>query len=261
LRYIFLPFFTGWVYPHTKVAATLVWGYTTGVMKAQRIALVVGGLILAGAVFWTVRTGSLWKNSSQSTVPASIVSTPISGEAKLNSPELKYGYVQASSTASAGVKPGVSVPSLNRPLVIPKSFSPEIALSAKKNIETLIDALKKNSENATLWGELGMERKGIEDYEGAKEAYAYALKLQPNNAIFADNLGVIYGDYLKDYPKAEHYFLLAIKLDPKTEYRYLRALEFYQYALKDIPKAKAILKQGLVAIPGDVSFTTLLETL
>lgn len=237
-------------------------------MTPKKIAIIVGIIVvLVGAVFWTIRGGPLWNRSSNEdnpTPPVSKVATS-SEEAKVVvSPgvNLDYGYAtKASSTPQKGSKPSPNAPSLNRPIVIPVSFSPADASLATASINKLIGAIKKSPANGALWADLGMERKGIEDYIGAKEAYAYALKLMPDNAVVAENLGVIYGDYLKDYSKAEQYFRLSITLEPLVGYRYLRLFELYRYGLKDTGKAKAILEEGLRKIPRDPSLKALLETM
>ena len=251
------------------VSQLTVFRYTTAVMTTKNIALIIGGIILVGAVSWSIYRGPLWnKDLGTSMAIPNIpdVATSIdSGKAKVVvSPgvEIDYGYATETPGAQAqGTKPRIDTPSLSRPLVIPASFSSENATSAKANIEILIVAIKKNPENGALWANLGMARKGIEDYVGAKEAYEHALKLMPNNSVVAENLGVVYSDYLKDYAKAEQYFRLAISIDPSVDYRYLRLFDMYLYGLKDTAKAKAILQEGLRAIPGNPSFKALLETM
>lgn len=232
-------------------------------MTPKRIAIVAGGVVLLGALSWNVYKGPLWNRDSRNEIPPSIVTgTPNGEEAKMVSPGIEYRYTTpASTTPQKEVKPRADIPSLNRLIVIPASFSPADASLIKEDIGKLIDAIKKSPENGALWATLGMKRKGIEDYEGAKEAYEYALKLMPNNAVVADSLGVIYGDYLKDYPKAEQHFRLALTLDPTASYLYMRLFEFYRYRVKDAGKAKAILEEGLRAIPGNSSLKTLLETM
>ncbi|MEK7170556.1 MAG: hypothetical protein AAB767_04690 [Patescibacteria group bacterium] len=227
-------------------------------MATKKIMIIIGTIVLVGAIFWGMYKGPLWNTDSEGNIPLPFISD-ISRRATMDSPGIQYGYVAASSTAER--KTDIPPPSLDRQVIIPASFLPRTVTEAKKEIETLVTSLKENPANATLWADLGMARKGIEDYEGAKEAYAYALKLIPRNAVFADNLGVIYGDYLKDYQKAEEYYRLAVTLDPKTSYRYLRLFEFYRYLLRNSAKARAILEEGLRAIPGETSFTSLLETL
>lgn len=224
--------------------------------------------MLTGALLWNIRTGSPWTSKSGVDVPVSPViegSATSSGKAKPTvSPGVDIDYGYATGTSESPQKEGklsASAPSLERPVVIPTSFSSADAELIKESISKLIGAIKKSPENGALWADLGMKRKGIEDYEGAKDAYLYAQKLMPNNAVVADSLGVIYGDYLKDYNKAEQYFRLAIDLDSLTSYRYLRLFDLYRYALKDTKKAKAVLEEGLRAIPGNPSFSMLLETM
>ncbi len=251
------------VYPHTKFAANLVWGYTTVAMGHKKTLIIIGGVVVLGVISVGVYTRSLWSENIGYRVPRSapetVASSTSTGEAKVKDSGMTYGYA-TSSPILTPVKVG-DVPSLNRPFFAPKAMTKETAILAEKENETLVEALKKNSQNAALWGELGMARLGAEDYVGAKEAYVYALTLQPKNLVFSDNLGVIYSNYLKDYAKAEQYFLLALQMDPKDEHLYLRLMELYQYGFKDMAKAKAILKQGLKEIPGDASFLSLLETL
>ena len=237
-------------------------------MVAKRIAFIIGGVALAGALLWSIRTGPLWVRESGTPMPpsspASDTSATSSGEAKVVvSPGIDIDYEYATQTPAMPEREttlSASAPSLNRTIVIPASFSPADASLIKESIAKLVESIKKSPENGALWAEFGLKRKGIEDYEGAKEAYEYALKLMPNNAMVADSLGVIYGDYLKDYTKAVRYFRLAIDIDPSANYRYMRLFELYRYALKDNGKAKAILEEGLRAIPNEPSFQALLET-
>ena len=239
-------------------------------MTTKKIALTLGGVVLAGFVLWSIYKGPLWvRGVPISTFPPSIIPTATTSDNRkegkiVGSPDVKidYGYAQkATGTPQKAATLATDSPSLNRPIIIPASLSTADASLVKENIAKLIDAIKKSPENGALWADLGLKRKGIEDYEGAKEAYAYALKLMPENALVADSLGVIYADYLKDYPKAEQHFRLAITLDPSASYLYLRLFELYRYAIKDDGKAKAILEEGLLAIPWEPSCKVLLETL
>ena len=239
-------------------------------MTTQKIVTIGVGVALAGFALWSIYRGPLWvrdgdEHTLATTTPAVVATTSNDNrEAKIvGSPDvnIEYGYAsEATGTPQKTLKLAADSPSLNRAIIIPASFSPADASLIKESIAKLITAIKKRPDNGALWAELGLKRKGIEDYEGAKEAYEYALKLMPNNAMVADSLGVIYGDYLKDYTKAVRYFRLAIDIDPSANYRYMRLFELYQYALKDNGKAKAILEEGLRAIPNEPSLQALLET-
>ncbi len=177
-------------------------------------------------------------------------------------PGIDYEYQNASSSA-----PSVSsvklpkAPSLDRPITPPAYFLPAVAASSTERILDTIKAIKAQPGNAGLWANLGFYRKGIEDYQGAKEALEYSLALNPRNAVVTENLGVIYGDYLHDAKNAEKQYLAAIKLEPNIGYRYLRLYELYETLMHDSVKAKAIVEQGLKVNPGDASLKALLESL
>lgn len=236
-------------------------------MTIQKIRILLGGIIIVGA-------GILWyafpewyvspekSEKGKSNPPEESIATT-SPEGVITSPEgLKYGYEATKATSTSQSLPkGVKIPDLNLPVVIPANFLQDVKVSATARIAKIVASLKENPANAVLWAELGLERNGIEDYEGAKDAYEYALALSPYNSVVVENLGVLYGYYLKDPKKAEAYFLKSIELGPESTYRYLRLFEFYKYVLKDNAKAKAILEQGLKVSPGEPSFKALLETL
>ncbi len=244
-------------------------------MKTKQIISIAIGIMLVGGAFWIIRTGQLRNKNVTSNPPSpsvsewtpdnSVATSSDSGKAEIVvSPGINITYNYATETPrskSEDTQSYADAPLLNRPVFVPLGFSPEVASSTRADIATLIDAIKKSPGNGALWAKLGMKRKGIEDYEGAREAYAYALKLMPNNAVVSENLGVIYADYLKDYQKAEQYFRLAITMDPSVGYRYVRLFELYTYALEDAEKAKEVLIEGISAVPGDVSLKTLLENL
>lgn len=231
-------------------------------MNTKKITLFIGViLVLIGTFLWSVSKGSLGdKGSGKDTQPSFVSAETPSAKPETRTSGITYGHEAATSTPSKGQFAGNS-PKLNRPIVIPASFPADSAKAALEEITVLIARLKTKPENGALWANLGMARKGIEDYEGAKEAYEHAHQLLPKDSTIADNLGVIYGDYLQNYTKAEEYYRLALSLDSQTPYRYLRLFDFYRYLLKDTAKAKAILEEGLVTIPGEASFTSLLETL
>lgn len=223
------------------------------------IAIVLLGIGLVLTVFYYVKNAKE-KNGGEA-IPISETASSTGKTDLVSVPGVDYGFEDTTSTSTSSVKPNIPIPSLSRPIIIPKSFSPEDAILARKDIETAIDLVRNAPEKAKLWADLGQRRKGIEDYEGARDAYAYALALAPQYTLAADSLGVLHASYLKDYKKAEQYFLLAIELDPTAHYEYLRLYELYHDIMKDDIKAKAILEKGLKAIPGEASFNVLLESL
>lgn len=176
-------------------------------------------------------------------------------------PGITYGYASSSPSnpSNTELPKGIPIPDLDRPVTIPSYFLSDIAERAKADIAKISGALKENPSNAALWAELGLQRKEIEDYIGARDALLYAYALIPQNAVISDNLGVLYGYYLKDSRKAEEYFKKALELEPTIAYRYLRLYELYHDIVQDDKKTKAILERGLKAIPNHSGFTALLQ--
>ncbi|MDO8620567.1 MAG: hypothetical protein Q7R64_04450 [bacterium] len=218
------------------------------------------GVLLIGAISVAVYKGK--DEGTVGTSPTVGGVTTSSEGVKGGVSGIQYGYTtQKATSTTEAKKTAIPTPSISYAVVAPASFSNADAELAVKTIQSVIARLKENPENAGLWAELGFHRKGIEDYVGAKEALEYSLALSPYNATVADNLGVVYGDYLKDPQKAEKYYLIAVELEPNAVYRYLRLFEFYSYITKDMAKAKAILERGLKAVPGETSLKTLLESL
>ena len=133
---------------------------------------------------------------------------------------------------------------------------------ATAKIQDLSSQLKKDSDNLENWLILGIYRKMIGDYEGAREVWEYASAIRPQSSIPLNNLGDLYAYYIKDEAKAEEYFLRAISIDPNNLYLYFKITDFYRDFNKDTAKARAILEQGIAANPSTSSdLKNLLETL
>lgn len=148
-------------------------------------------------------------------------------------------------------KPLRSIPDLSRPI------SPGLRPSTKAEMEQIIGELQKNPSNAALWSELGLYRKESGDYEGARLAWEFAYELQPENALIAENLGVLYGYYLKNGLKSEGFFRAAIALEPQNIHLWLRLFELYRDVLKDTKKARSSIEEALKDNPGNEQLTAL----
>lgn len=131
------------------------------------------------------------------------------------------------------------IPNLSRP------FPDSILTSTKTEMEQLVSELENTPYNATLWSELGLYRKEAGDYEGARLAWEFAYELQPENAVIAENLGVLYGYYLRDGSKSEEFFRVAILLEPKNIHLRLRLFELYRDVFKDKAKERAAIEEAL----------------
>ena len=140
-------------------------------------------------------------------------------------------------------------PDLDRPINITADMPQEAQAIYRKKIEELSAELKNNPDLFNDWLDLGIYRQNIGDYEAAKECWEYAGKIRPNNSTSFQNLGYLYGYYLKDNKKAEENYLKALANGPEQVYIYRNTYEFYRYVIKDDIKAKEILKKGIEANP------------
>lgn len=154
----------------------------------------------------------------------------------------------ASATSSDCLK-NVKIPGLDKPILIPADWPADVKKLMKSKIESLVSDLKKDPDSFDNWIGLGVQRKAINDYEGAGECWEYAGVIRPLNYVSFNNLGELYGYYLKDYKKADDNFLTAAKNGPDQIYIYRNMYEFYRNILKDDVKAKAILQKGIAANP------------
>ena len=143
----------------------------------------------------------------------------------------------------------VPLPDLNKEIKITADMNEEAKRIATTKIQDLSSQLKKDSDNLENWLVLGVYRKMIGDYEGAKEVWEYASVIRPQNSISFNNLGELYAYYLKDNAKAEENYKKAIVNDPSAIYIYRNFFDFYRYFAKDTAKARAILEQGIAANP------------
>jgi len=147
----------------------------------------------------------------------------------------------------------ISLPNLNKEIKITADMNEEAKRIATDKIQDLSSHLKKDNDNLENWLVLGVYRKTIGDYEGAKEVWEYASAIRPQNSISFNNLGELYAYQLKDNVKAEENYKKAIENDPSAIYIYRNFFDFYRYFAKDTAKARAILEQGIAANPSTSS--------
>ena len=181
------------------------------------------------------KNNSITENSSNNTVATSTNNNiDISQILDVKTEELPDEQIKA-----------IPVPSLVRQISFPAGMAEDAKAIYQKKIEDLENLLKKDSNSFQNWIDLGVFRKGVEDYEGTREIWEYASKRWPGNSISFGNLGDLYGFYLKDYTKAESSFLQSILNTPDRERAYLQLADFYLNVMKDSVKAKAIIEEGI----------------
>ncbi|GEM_PF-2020621 len=130
--------------------------------------------------------------------------------------------------------------------------------SQKKNLYAKIqeygNAVKKNPYFFEAWVDIGVLKKNIGDFEGAKDAWEYGGLIQPSNSLTFSNLGELYWRYLTDYPKAEKNLKIAIAHKPTDPQNYITLAELYHYSYKEkVDLADDALLDGLKALPSDQS--------
>lgn len=143
------------------------------------------------------------------------------------------------------------IPDLDRRVDIPSSIPSAQREEMTDKINDILALLKQDPDLFNEWLDLGLLRKSVEDYEGARQAWEYASVIRPKNSLSFSNLGVLYGYYLGKPILAEKNYLKAIENSPKLPYLYVQVADFYAEVLSDPEKARAILKRGISEIPGD----------
>ena len=235
-----------------------------------RNILLIGGVVVAVGVFviWNTRNSGLWNKDEPKTEQAQTEQRQEDEKELKDSfsselPGVEYEFAPQSGagekraiTAPLEVNTQVkAIPDLSRP--IPDS----VRQRERDEIERLNSGLTKDPSNAALWLGLGLYRKESGDYEGARLAWEFAYHLQPKNSVIAENLGVLYGYYLKNGLKSEEFFLAAIALEPSSIHLRLRLFELYRDVFQDRVKARASIEEALTDNPRNEQLTALLREL
>ena len=120
-------------------------------------------------------------------------------------------------------------------------------------------AVKENPDYFNGWLQLGLLKKVIGDYIGARDAWEYAGVIRPQNSISFSNLGELYWRYLPDFPRAEQNFRIAVANNPMDVMIYISWSDLYRYSYGEkFNLADDVLIQGLAVSPDHVD---LLKTL
>ncbi len=150
-------------------------------------------------------------------------------------------------------------PTLVRSTDFKNTLTPEIKTIVLTQIETNITALKNNPKDAQSWIMLGVNRKTIGDYEGARDVWEYVKVLNPTGIVAWNNLGDLYHFYLKDFKKSEENWKKTIALKPDYIQGYNGLVELYKYSMKEkLPETPAILKAGIAKNPDAIDLIIML---
>lgn len=178
-------------------------------------------------------------------------------------------YGDGKNTSTSSTTPEKLPPYTGRD---PAEFRPdpkETASFRKSDLDSLSSrvvmharAVKENPDFLEGWLQIGLLKKVIGDFEGARDAWEYAGVIRPLNSVSFANLGELYWTYLPDYPRSEKNFLTSIrnKPDDPSTYISLSDLYFHSYSAKR-GLADDILLEGLEANPNDINLMKWLASL
>jgi len=207
----------------------------------------VGLAALAGVLVYRDMQGT--KEAGESTTATT--TTDISGVSMTGDGSIEVVPLDTSKLPPA--------PALNRSTDFKNTLTLEVKSLIVARIEANVQELKKDPKNVSEWIMLGVNRKTLGDYEGARDAWEYAKALAPADIVAWNNLGDLYHFYLKDYKKSEENWKQTIVL--KTEYiqGYSGLVDLYKYSLKEkISEIPVILKKGIAKNPDAVDLQVML---
>lgn len=139
----------------------------------------------------------------------------------------------------------IKIPDLSKSVIIKTILPEDIKTQTISEIKDLSESLTKDYDNLENWIQLGLLKKLIGDYDGARDAWEFASKIRLMDYISRHNLGNLYWQQFKDYENAEKYYLEALEIGKNDISAFIDLSNIYYYDLKDSGKAKEILNKGL----------------
>lgn len=150
-------------------------------------------------------------------------------------------------------------PTLIRSTEFKSTLTPEMKAIVISRIDTLVDGLKKDPKNVGDWIMLGVNRKTLGDYEGARIVWEYVKVVSPNDIVAYNNLGDLYHFYLKDYKKSEENWKKVILIKQDYIQGYSGLVDLYKYSMKErIGETPALLNGGIAKNPDAVDLVVML---
>lgn len=224
--------------------------------KIAGIVVVLIAVVLVGYYIYTGSTSLPSIEDNEQIIETNDVNVGVEGD----NTETDYNVdVSLGGTPTSGVVEVIDIPDLNRPVEFFIELPQELKDLYKSRIEKLTQELVFDSSAVGNWIDLGVQRKGIGDYEGAREIWEYTSIVSPQNNVSFFNLGDLYHFYLKDYVAAEKNLLTA-KNNNKSYIPTYRALyDLYTLSYKlETNAAENILREGLENNPNNLDLLVLL---
>lgn len=110
-----------------------------------------------------------------------------------------------------------------------QSLTPEVVQLFQQRFTETKDRLKGNPDSFSDWLYLGVLKKGVGDYEGARDVWIYAGQIRPQSSTPFANLADLYAYFLNDPQKAEANINKAIVNGPNDYNLYLAKADIYRY--------------------------------
>ena len=213
-------------------------------MKNKKLLAIIGLVVVAlGAGFLIYRDmnkevpeGAI--EVVDNTFDASDVSTIAVGEPNPNAPK---------------------APTLVRSTEFKNTLSPETKTVILSNLDSAIKTLQKDSADFSAWIMLGVYRKNLGNYEGAREAWDYAKTLAPNDVVPYNNLADLYHYYIKDFKKSEENWKKAIAVKSDYLLAYSGIVDLYKYSMTEKKgEIPVVLKEGISKNPDALDLVVML---
>lgn len=223
-------------------------GKTKNIIIAAGILIV---LFLAG--FFIYKDFKSSKENKNNKIANEEQDTPISNileEENTENNSSEVNQKKEDESASVDIKK-IKIPDLSKQPVVKANLPEDVKKKTIEEIQMLVNSLKKNYDSWEQWIQLGLLKKLLGDYQGAREAWEFATEIRPKDSISRHNLGNLYWQNLKDFKKAEENYLKAIELNKQDISAYVDLSNIYYYDLKNKIKAEIILNRGLVSNPGN----------
>ncbi len=114
--------------------------------------------------------------------------------------------------------------------------------------------LQAEPDNFNKWLYAGVLKKGVGDYEGARDVFIYVGQIRPKNSTSFANLADIYAYFLNEPDKAEENLKIAIANDPNDYSFYLSLADIYRYKFSDgAAKYEQTMLEAIAKFPDNVN--------
>ena len=224
--------------------------------SVKKIGLVVAvGLLIAGVFLFRGKISALFSfGPDWSPVRPGDVSLPPPSQILV--PDVERPEIKESGESSKSKPPAYTGrdPQEARPNPEEvKLFSEAQKAKIYSDIRMHGSAVKENPDYFFGWMQIGLLKKVIGDFAGARDAWEYAGQIRPENSVSFGNLGELYWRYLPDFLRSEKNFRIAIKNKPDDPATYMSLSDLYLYSYAEKKElAGDILLEGIAANPDSI---------